>query len=127
MKPSVLAHAALLLIVFMPTARADSVVRTPVPDPRPLMLAALQASDGEAHGVLTGEIAEAITRRFGATSPIYVDVSTERRYAQAGCARLKVNFWQDGVNLPEATAPQRQTIEFGINYCLDGRPPRSLL
>jgi hypothetical protein len=23
-------------------------------------------------------------------------------------------------------APRRQTIEFGINYCLDGRPPRSL-
>lgn len=126
MKPTVLAHAALLLIAFVSAARADSVVRTPVPDPRPLMLAALQASDGEAHGVLTGDIAEAITKRFGASSPIYVDVSTERRYAQAGCARLKVSFWQDGVNLPGTTSPRRQTIEFGINYCLDGRPPRSL-
>jgi hypothetical protein len=36
-----------------------------------------------------------------------------------------VLFWQDGVHLPEAKAPRRQRIEFGIDYCLDGLPPRS--
>jgi hypothetical protein len=35
-------------------------------------------------------------------------------------------FWQDGVLLPGASSPRRQTIDFGINYCLDGQPPRSL-
>ena len=90
------------------------------------MLAALQASDGQAHGVLTGEMADAITRRFGATSPIFIDVTTEKRYAQPGCSRLKVTFWQGGVHLPGARTPRRQTMEFGINYCLDGRPPQSL-
>lgn len=100
-------------------------VRTPVPDARPVLLGALQSSDGTAHGVLVGELAETITRHFRASSPIFIDVSTERRYRQPGCSRLKVLFWQDGVHLPEAAAPRRQTIEFGIDYCLDGRPPQS--
>lgn len=126
MRSTALIYAAMLVAVFTSPVRAENILRTPVPDPRPLMLAALQAGNGEAHGVLTGDIAEAITKRFGAASPIYIDVATERRYAQAGCARLKVTFWQEGVQLPSAAAPRRQTIEFGINYCLDGRPPRSL-
>lgn len=101
--------------------------RTPVPDVRPVMLAAIQASDGEAHGVLIGDIANAITQRFGATSQLFIDVTTERRYLQPGCSRLKVTFWQDDVLLPGAKAPRKQTMEFGINYCLDGLPPKSLL
>ena len=123
MKPvyAVALLAALALPVF-----ADDVLRTPVPDARPLMLGALQATDGQAHGVLTGEMADAISKRFGATSPIYIDVTTERHYRQAGCSRLKVVFWQDGVLLPGASGPRRQTMDFGINYCLDGRPPQSL-
>ena len=123
MKPfyAVALLAALALPVF-----ADDVLRTPVPDARPLMLGALQATDGQAHGVLTGEMADAITRRFGATSPILIDVTTEKHYAQPGCSRLKVTFWQDGVLLRGATTPRRQTMDFGINYCLDGLPPQSL-
>jgi hypothetical protein len=100
--------------------------RTPVQDARPLLLAAIDAPGGEAHGRLVGEIANAITQRFKGTSPIYIDVTTERRYAQAGCRRLKVRFWQDGVQLPGVPAPRRQTIDFGINYCRDGQPPKSL-
>ena len=101
--------------------------RTPVSDAQPVLLAAIQASNGEAHGVLTGDIANAISQRFGATSPIFIDVTTERRYQQPGCSRLKVSFWQDGVLLPGSKAPRKQTMEFGINYCLDGLPPKSLL
>ena len=119
-----LALSALCLPLFV---HADVPVRTPVPDARPVMFAALRATDGKAYGVLTGEIADAITQRFKATSPIYIDISTERRYVQPGCARLKVSFWQDGVLLPGAAAPRRQTVDVGINYCLDGLPPRSLL
>ena len=100
--------------------------RTSVRDARALLLAAIQASNGEAHGVLTGEVANAITQRFGATSPIFIDVTTERRYQQPGCSRLKVLFWQEGVLLPGAIAPRKQTMEFGINYCRDGLPPKSL-
>ena len=121
------AIAVALLAVFISPVFADDPVRTPAPDARPVMRAALKSADGQAHGLLTGEMAEAITQRFGATTPIYIDVTTEKRYAQPGCSRLKVTFWQDGVLLPGATAPRRQTMEFGISYCLDGRPPRSLM
>lgn len=106
-------------------ALADDKVRTPVPDARPVLLGALRAQDGQAYGVLTGDMADAITKHFSATSPIYIDVTTERHYAQAGCSRLKVTFWQEGVLLAGAPKPRRQTMDVGINYCLDGRPPKS--
>ena len=100
--------------------------RTPVQDARPLLIAAIDAPTGQAHGMLVGEIADAVTQRFKGTSPIYIDVTTERRYAQPGCRRLNVRFWQDGVQLPGVPAPRRQTVDFGINYCRDGQPPKSL-
>jgi len=113
---------ALVLASFVATAQE----RMAVPDARPLLLAAIDAPDGRAHGVLSGPVADAITARFKATSPVYIDVSTERRLAQQGCRRLKVSFWQDGVQLPGEPGPRRQTIDFGIDYCRDGLPPRSL-
>lgn len=121
-----IAYAAALMAGLSLLVLADEVPRAQVSDPRPVMLAALQSVDGEAHGILSGEIADALTQRFAATSPIYIDVTTERRYAQAGCARLNVRFWQEGVLLPGAPSPRRQTMDFGINYCLDGQPPQSL-
>lgn len=113
------------------TAVASAQERLPVRDAKSLMLSALVAMDGRAYGVLVGEVADAISKRFNATTPIYIDVSTEKRYAQPGCSRLNVRFWQDGVQLPNygaggVQAPRRQIIDFGINYCRDGQPPRSL-
>ncbi|WP_136415849.1 hypothetical protein [Herbaspirillum sp. ST 5-3] len=119
-------HALMLLLLAGAASAQTAVMRTPVPDPRPLMLAAIDSPVGEAYGVLTGETADAISNKFKATTPIYIDVTTIKRYAQQGCSRLKVVFWQDGVLLPGAAAPRKQTIEFGINYCRDGLPPRSL-
>jgi hypothetical protein len=103
-----------------------SVGRMPVKDARVLMVMALQAPDGKAHGTLTGKSADAISQRFKANTPISIDVTTDKRYRLPGCSRLKVTFWQDGVWLPGAQAPRKQSIEFGINYCLDGLPPKSL-
>ena len=113
-----------LAILWTPWVLAQP--RVAVPDARHLLISAIDAPDGKAHGILTGELAETITRHFKATSPIHVDVGTEKRYAQEGCRRLKVSFWQDGVLLPNATVPRRQTIEFGIDYCRDGMAPKSL-
>jgi|UniRef100_Q47DL7 hypothetical protein len=121
-----IACAAALIAGFTAPVLADEMLRAPVSDPRPVMLAALRSVNGEAHGILSGEIAEALTQRFAATSPIYIDVTTEKRYTHAGCARLNVRLWQDGVLLPGASSPRRQTMDFGINYCLDGQPPQSL-
>jgi len=117
----------LMLLAGADAVRGDEPVRTPVPDARAVLLSALQSADGTAYGVLTGEIADAITKRFEAASPLYIDVSTEKRYRQTGCSRLKVLLWQEGVRLPETEMPRKQRIEFGINYCLDGLPPKSLL
>jgi len=118
-----LAMAALLCGVGVAQAQHRVAVR----DAKLLLIAAIDAPSGQAQGVLVGEVADAITQRFKGTTPIYIDVNTERRYAQAGCSRLKVSFWQDGVQLPGAPSPRRQTIDFGIDYCRDGRPPKSLL
>jgi hypothetical protein len=117
---------AWLAIITGTMLDASAQERIPVQDARPLLVAAIDASSGEAHGMLVGEIAEAVTQRFKGTSPIYIDVTTVRRYAQPGCRRLNVRFWQDGVQLPSVPAPRRQTIDFGINYCRDGQPPKSL-
>ena len=120
-------HVAFLALATVTLhCAAQAPERTPVSDARPLLFAALRSSDGQARGVLTGDIADAIGKRFSASTPIFVDVSTEKRYAQAGCSRLKLRFWQDGVLLPGARSPRQQSIEFGINYCLDGLPPKSL-
>ena len=130
MKPTafLLALAAISMPAYADGSSDMSVsARTPVSDARPVLLAAIQDSNGEAHGVLTGDAANAISQRFGGSSPIFIDVTTERRYQQPGCSRLKVMFWQDGVLLPGVEAPRRQTMEFGINYCLDGLPPKALL
>ena len=110
------------------SAASSAGAQSPVPvtDARQLLIAAIDAPDGQAHGVLTGELADAITKRFQASTPIHVDVSTERRYLQDGCRRLKVTFWQDGVRLPDTAAVRRQRIDFGINFCRDRQPPRSL-
>lgn len=117
----------LLFAAWCAMAPAHAIERTPVTDPRPLLIAALDAPTGAAHGILVGESAEAIARRFQSASPIYIDVTTLRRYRQAGCSRLKVAIWQEGVVLPGAAAPRKQTLDIGINYCRDGLPPKSLL
>jgi hypothetical protein len=117
---------ACLAVTALVASNATAQDRAQVQDARPLLIAAIEAPDGQARGVLVGEIADAITRQFKGTSPIYIDVTTERRYTQAGCSRLNVRFWQEGVQLPGAAAPRRQTIDFGINYCRDGLPPKSL-
>jgi len=123
--PRIAAAGVIAALLLVSPLRAQP-VRTPVPDARPVLLAALQSADGTAHGVLTGEIADAITKHFEATSPIFIDVSTERGYREPGCSRLKVLFWQEGVKLPGVAAPRKQSIEFGINYCATGLPPQSL-
>jgi len=122
MKADALLGVCLALCV---AAEVGAQERIAVKDVRPLLIAAIDAAGGQAHGMLVSDVADAITQRFNGTTPIYIDVSTERRYAQAGCSRLNVRFWQDGVQLPAVPAPRRQTIDFGIDYCRDGQPPRS--
>jgi hypothetical protein len=110
-------------------AVAQDVQRVPVEDPRvlrTLLVAAIDSPTGEAHGRMTGDIAKMMADRFRTTGPILIDITTERRYAQAGCSRLKIRFAQDGVVMPGSSAPQNKTVDIGLNYCRDGFPPKSL-
>lgn len=125
MKPCSIAPAAGLALALSCTAWAQ-VARTPVQDFKPLMVQAIDARDGTAHGVLVGEMASAITKQLQATGPILIDVSTLRRYKQAGCSRLNVRFSQEGVLLPGETEHRAKWMDVGINYCRDGSAPRSL-
>ncbi|MCL2590056.1 MAG: hypothetical protein FWD67_04050 [Betaproteobacteria bacterium] len=120
------ASALILLALAATTIHAEDALLPTAQTVQALMLEAIRSEAGVAHGVLTGGVADALTQKFGGTSPITVDVSTEKRYRQPGCSRLKVLFQQEGVRLPENKEPRTQTVEIGINYCLDGKPPKSL-
>ena len=112
-----------LSLLLAASLGAEERPRAAVTEARPLLVEALHAADGQARGVLIGPLAEAISQRFQSRAPILIDVVTERRLPQAGCARLKVSFWQDDVRLPDSNAASRQTLDLGIDYCLDGQPP----
>lgn len=130
--------ATIALVCVIPTAQAagtergsevGTTHRNPVEDLRVVLVQAIDAPDGQAHAVLAGASAEAITAKFKATSQIFVDVSTLKRYSQEGCRRLRLALWQDGVVLPGplgASGPQRRSVSFDLNYCRDGSPPASL-
>lgn len=119
-------YGLMAIISFPALGHGGVVQRRPVEEVRPLLIEAIDAPAGEAHGRLTGQMAEAIGRQFMTTEPINVDVTTLIRYADEGCRRLSVLFWQDGVQLAQGVPAKRQTVEFGINYCRTGMPPRSL-
>jgi hypothetical protein len=108
------------------SCNAQTIDRVPVEDFKVLMVAAIDSTSGDAHGILIGDMARAIAEKMQTTAPILVDVRTLRRYKQPGCSRLNVTFSQEGVVLPGAPAPRKQTMDIGINYCRDGSPPRSL-
>ena len=123
------AIAAIATTSSVSLAAAQDAERRPIQDPlalRTLLVAAIDSPAGEARGQLTGEVASLMSERFHTTGPILIDVTTERRYAQPGCSRLKVRFSQDGVVLPGESAPQTRTVDIGLNYCRDGSPPKSL-
>ena len=89
------------------------------------MIASIDSRDGTARGILTGVDANNITKMFQATGPILVDVTTLKRYSEAGCSRLRLLFTQDGVHVSEKEKASRKSVAFGINYCRDGNPPKS--
>ena len=107
-------------------AEADSpAMPKSVVNPRELMIEAIDAPDGRASGVLIGEMADAIGQGFSTTAPLRIDVTTLKRYQQEGCRRLNVAFSQDGVRLPGEATGNAHRIDFGIDYCRNGRPPSS--
>jgi hypothetical protein len=58
-------------------------------------------------------------------APLLVEVSTLIVYRQPGCRRLNVHFQQRDVKIGDAPPSDRE-LAFQLNYCRDGRAPRSL-
>ncbi|MCG2583880.1 hypothetical protein [Massilia sp. TS11] len=115
-----------MIYILFQLAAAVTSAPMEVTDPRPVLVAAIDAPDGKAHGVLVGQMGAAFAERFSTQAPLTIDVSTEWRYAQPDCSRLKVVFRQAGVLVPGAVAPEKKRVEIGLNYCRDGSPPKSL-
>jgi hypothetical protein len=118
--------ACLLQSASEASAQPGQPFRRTVAEVKPLLIEAIDSSDGEAHGQLVGEVVDAIGRQFRTSSPVNVDVTTLVRYAQEGCRRLSVLIWQENVRLRPEAPGTRQSVEFGINYCRTGLPPQSL-
>jgi hypothetical protein len=108
------------------TAHA-SVMRTPVPSIKPLMLEAL--AHGEAHGVLIGAVQRIFEKNFKSAAPIEVDVKRIGSHRQPGCARLAVTTQQADVVLPVQSGmplhpPTTMKARYQIDYCETGEFPQ---
>ena len=115
---SALAAVVLGALIAIPS-HAQTTQRIPVSEIKPLL--ALAAARGAAHGVLTGPGADYVRRRFDATPPIEIDVSTLHALPQPGCARLEVTTRQRDVL--EGGKRGDQELRWEISFCRDGSFP----
>ena len=117
-KPRGPALAAILVAALLAApVLAQTPQRVPVSEIKPLL--ALAAERGSAYGVLTGPGAEYMRRRFDATAPIEIDVSTLHPLPQPGCARLEVTTRQRDVL--ERGKRADQELRWQVSFCRDGR------
>jgi hypothetical protein len=122
--PWVLAAAVSTACVVSSSLGATPDVRV-VEDLRPLLIQAIDASSGTSSGILAGPLAQVLRSRAISTDPLHVDVTTLKAYREPGCKRLNVQFRQSNVKLGNDSPVDRE-LAFQLNYCRDGRPPRSL-
>lgn len=115
---SALAAVVLGALIAIPS-QAQTTQRIPVTAIKPLL--ALAAERGAAHGVLTGPGADYMRRRFDATAPIEIDVSTLHALPQPGCARLEVTTRQRDVLEHGKRADQE--LRWQVSFCRDGSFP----
>jgi hypothetical protein len=113
-----LATVLLGALLAMP-GQAQTTQRTPISEIKPLL--ALAAERGAAHGALTGPGADTMRRRFDATTPIEIDVSTLHALPQPGCARLEVTTRQRDVLEQGKRADQE--LRWQVSFCRDGSFP----
>ncbi len=89
---------------------------------KPLMVAAIDAPDGTAKGILVGPIAEKMHQATQSRDPVQVEVTTLKEFKQEGCKRLNVCLLQ-----PNALAKDGKRGDFkmnyGINFCRNGSAP----
>jgi len=98
--------------------------RAKVEDAASLMVAAIDAPDGRASGVLVGKVANAVAQKYGRSDAVLIDVSTVRKLAQQGCSLLHVRFQQIRVVVPGEKKPKNTSAEIEIGLCRDGSQPK---
>jgi hypothetical protein len=110
------------IVSSSPGAMPDTRV---VEDLRPLLVQAIDAPGGTSTGILAGPLAQVLRSRAISSDPLQVNVTTLKVYREPGCKRLHVQFRQSNVTLGNEPPVDRE-LAFQLNYCRDGRPPRSL-
>ena len=117
--PATVAIFATACMTVISASAATAVERIAVTEIKQLLMRA--ATQGEAHGVLTGTGAAYLQRKFDTTSPIEVDVKRLRALPQVGCGRLEVTTRQRGLLINGNRADQE--LAYHLNVCADGRFP----
>lgn len=112
--------ASLAFVVFShlaaSTAAADS------DSVKSLMLAAIDAPDGTARGIIVGPIARKFGAATGSMTPVVVEVTTLKNFQQEGCKRLNVRLKQANVLTTDGKLTEFG-VDFELNLCRDGSPP----
>ena len=121
------ALAIILLCVASSLASAQPVAqdRVKVEDAISLMLAAMNAPDGQAKGVLVGRLASEVSRKYGPTKAVLVDVTTVSKLPQEGCSLLKVTFHLVGAQLEGSPKPRDASPVVQLGLCKDGKQPKN--
>lgn len=117
-RPTPLAHL-LAAIALLSTTCAAADPRIPVHDVKALLKRAIDHH--RAHGVLIGDAAAYLQHRFGARTPIEIDVRTIQHLRDPDCRRLEVTTRQASV--PETPHTEDKRLTYQINFCRDGRLP----
>ena len=100
-------------------AAGEPVAQMQVGDLKPLLVAAIK--HGSSHGVLVGEAATYVRRKFDSAAPIEIDVRALHTLPQPGCSRLEVRTRQRDV-LEQGKRGDRKLV-YEVSFCSDGRFP----
>jgi hypothetical protein len=87
-----------------------------------LMVRAIDAPDGKAHGYILGSIADKFKITTGSSGRVSAEVSTIKSFNREGCKRLNVRLTQSDVPTSEGKTADF-VIDYGLNMCRDGSPP----
>jgi hypothetical protein len=89
---------------------------------KPLLIQAIDAPDGRAHGEIVGPIANKFREATKSSAPVMAEVTTIKSFKQEGCKRLNVRLKQANVPTKDGKLTEFG-VDYGINLCRDGSPP----
>lgn len=83
-------------------------------------------ANGQAGGSVDGPIADEARSKLNATGPLTLLVKRIYLFEQPNCARVQLDFSQEGALLPGSALPAAYTWSTQMNICSDGYPPATL-